>query len=63
MKTKVNYVQLYVQLDNLMTEAPCKGGACVGSQNCEYGVNGCYGEECAIETVQQGILYYQNKGE
>lgn len=55
--------QLYWQLDNLLKEAPCKGGQCLGSQNCEYGINGCYGEECAIETVQKGIIYYKNKGE
>lgn len=60
---KINYDKLYTALDYLMQEAPCKGGACVGAQNCEYGVNGCYGEECAIATVQKGMCYYENKGE
>lgn len=60
---KIDYTQLYIDLDNLINEAPCKGGPCLGHQNCEYGVNGCYGEECAIETVQKGIIYYKNKGE
>ena len=61
--TKDNYNQLYIQLDNLINQAPCKGGSCIGHQNCEYGINGCYGEECAIEAVQKGIIYYKNKGE
>lgn len=61
MKTKVDYNQLYDQLDNLMKEAPCKGRSCVGHQNCEYGINGCYGIDCAIEIVQLGIDYYQRQ--
>lgn len=61
--TKDDYNKFYIQLDNLINQAPCKGGPCIGYQNCEYGVNGCYGEECAIETVQKGIIYYKNKGE
>lgn len=42
-------------LDKLIKMAPCKGGACVGYQNCEFGENGCYGESCAIEDVQRGL--------
>lgn len=59
MKTKVNYDILYEQLNNLMQEAPCHGKACVGYQSCEYGVNGCYGSDCAISIVQEGMLYYE----
>lgn len=55
------YTQLCIELDKLINEAPCKGGACVGYQNCEYGVNGCYGSACAIEIVQAGICYYNLK--
>lgn len=61
--TKDDYNKLYIQLDNLINQAPCKGGLCIGQQKCEYGINGCYGEGCAIEAVQQGIFYYLNKGE
>lgn len=60
---KEKYVQLYIELDKLMNEAPCKGGPCVGYQNCEYGVDGCYGSACAIEIVQGGICYYNLKEE
>ena len=49
--TDIDYANLIRQLENLMKEAPCHDGACVGHQNCDYGVNGCYGEECAIEIV------------
>ena len=49
--TDIDYANLIKQLNNLMREAPCHDGACVGSQSCEYGVNGCYGDECAIEIV------------
>lgn len=42
-------------LSELMQDAPCKGGACVGHMNCEFGENGCYGESCAIEDVQEAI--------
>lgn len=51
--TKGEYDQLYRLLCKLQTEAPCHNRACVGYQNCEYGVNGCYGEECVIEIVQE----------
>lgn len=51
--TKNEYYQLYKLLNKLQTEAPCHNGVCVGYMNCEYGVNGCYGEECAIEVVQK----------
>ena len=50
--TENDYDQLFRQLCNLMMEAPCHNGACVGAQRCEYGINGCYGEECAIEVVR-----------
>ena len=50
--TKSDYDHLFRQLCNLMIEAPCHNRACVGYQNCEYGIDGCYGRECAIEIVQ-----------
>lgn len=46
---------LYKLLDKLMQVAPCKGGACRGYQNCEFIQNGCYGESCAIEDVQNAL--------
>lgn len=51
--TKTEYDQLYRLLCQLHTEAPCHNKFCVGYMNCEYGVNGCYGEECAIDVVQK----------
>lgn len=48
-------------LFELMKCAPCKGGICVGYQNCEFGENGCYGESCAIEDVIAEIPYYKKK--
>lgn len=51
--TRNEYDQLYRLLNKLQTEAPCHNRACVGHMNCEYGVNGCYGEECAIKVVQE----------
>lgn len=60
--TKEDYDQLFRQLSNLLLEAPCCNKSCVGSQICSYGVNGCYGEECAIETVSAEVLYrYQQQ--
>ena len=49
--TEDYYDQLFRQLCNLKKEAPCHNGACVGHQQCEYGVNGCYRDECAIDVV------------
>lgn len=57
--TKGEYDQLYRLLCKLQAEAPCHNRACVGHMNCEYGVNGCYGEECAIEIVQEGVNYLE----
>ena len=51
--TKNDYDQLLRQLYNLELEAPCQNGACVGCQNCEYGINGCYGDECAIDVIRR----------
>ena len=51
--TENDYDQLFRQLNKLMMEAPCHNKGCVGSQCCDYGINGCYGEECAIEVVQK----------
>lgn len=48
---------LYSLLSELQGHAPCNGKSCVGYQNCEYGINGCYGGECAIEVVTQGMKY------
>lgn len=51
--TDKDYDQLFRQLCKLKIEAPCHNCACVGHQQCEYGVNGCYGEECAIDVVRE----------
>ena len=51
--TDKDYDQLFRQLCKLKIEAPCHNGACVEHQQCEYGVNGCYGEECAIDVVRE----------
>ena len=48
-----DYDQLFQQLYKLQLEAPCHNGGCVGYQICEYGVNACYGEKCAIQIVQE----------
>lgn len=50
---KSDYDQLFRLLCKLQIEAPCHNGVCVGHLNCEYGVGGSYGEECAIEVVRQ----------
>jgi len=47
-------------LDLLIHAAPCKGGACIGHLNCEFGENGCYGESCAIEDVQNALYTVKN---
>lgn len=47
-----DFQQLDHLLDELMKAAPCRGGPCIGYQNCEFGENGCYGESCIIEKVQ-----------
>lgn len=47
-------------LDSLLEIAPCKGGACIGHQNCEFGENGCYGESCAIVDVQNALFSVKN---
>lgn len=52
MKEK-DYDHLFRQLCNLMQEAPCHNAACVGHQQCEYGIDGCYGSECAIDVVRK----------
>ena len=51
--TKNDYDQLLRQLYNLELESPCQNGACVGCQNCEYSINGCYGDECAIDVIRR----------
>ena len=48
-----DYDHLFRSLCKLQMEAPCHNGVCVGHLNCEYGVGGSYGEECAIEIVRQ----------
>lgn len=61
--TENDYDNLFRQLCKLMIEAPCHNGVCVGSQQCEYGINGCYGEQCSIEVVQNIATqkYYEIK--
>lgn len=51
--TKKDYDQFFRQLSNLLLEAPCHNRACAGYQNCEYSINGCYGDECAIDVVRR----------
>lgn len=51
--TENDYDQLFRQLYNLQRDAPCHNCACLGYQQCEYGINGYYGEECAIEVVRK----------
>lgn len=60
--TKKEITQLYTLLDKLETEMPCKAKGCVGHLNCECGINGAYGEECAIDTIRNTLhyLYYTN---
>lgn len=48
-------------LDDLIKEAPCKGGACVGHMLCAFGENECYGERCAIEDVKDALYTVRMK--
>ena len=58
-----DYDHLFMQLCNLKKEAPCHNGSCVGCQNCEYGINGCYCDKCAIDVVREEAerRYYSHK--
>ena len=49
--TENGYDELFRQLCNLQIEAPCHNGTCIGYMDCNYGINGCYGEECAINVL------------
>lgn len=53
MMRESDYDHLFRSLCKLQIEASCHNGACVGHLNCEYGVGGSYGEECAIEIIRQ----------
>lgn len=53
MMRESDYDHLFRSLCKLQIEAPCHNSACVGHLNCEYGVGGSYGEECAIEIIRQ----------
>lgn len=61
--TENDYDNLFRQLCNLKKEAPCYNGACVGYQNCEYGIYGCYGDKCTIDVVREEAerKYYLHK--
>lgn len=59
--TENDYDHLFRQLCKLQIEAPCYNGHCVGHQQCEYGISGCYGEECAIEVVREVALHNYKK--
>lgn len=59
--TKDDYDQLFRQLCNLKNEAPCMNGGCVGVQMCEYGISGCSGSECAIDTVREVAESFYDK--
>lgn len=54
-----DYDSLFRLLCKLQMEAPCHNGSCVGHMNCNYGINGCYGEGCSIDEVRSEaeILY------
>ena len=49
--TENGYDELFRQLCNLQIEAPCHNGTCISYMDCNYGINGCYGEECAINVL------------
>lgn len=53
--TGKDYDQLFRLLCKLQIEASCHNRACVGYQQCEYGIHGCYGGECAIEIVRTEV--------
>ena len=55
--TRKEYLQLFELLDKLQAEAPCCNFRCVGAQQCAYGINGCYGEKCALEVVYKEAGY------
>lgn len=59
--TRKECERLQALLEKLMNEAPCKNGVCVGYQNCEYGIDGSYGGQCAIEIVDREAGYLQEK--
>ena len=56
--TEQDYDQLFRLLNKLQAEAPCHNRTCVGYMNCDYDVNGCYGEECAIDVVMNEVSQY-----
>ena len=60
--SKVNYNHLFTQLHILQDEAPCHGKGCVGAQKCDYGIDGCYGDQCAIDTVINTAQELYNAG-
>lgn len=59
--TEKDYDQLFRQLSHLQIEAPCHNGACVGYQQCEYGIDGCYGSACAIDIVRAEARHRYNE--
>ena len=42
-------------------ETPCKGGRCLGYMNCDFGCSENYGESCAIQTVINGMNFYNSQ--
>ena len=52
--------QLITLLKKLQSLQLCKGKYCDSLQSCEYGINGCYGDICAIEYVLDAIRYDEN---
>ena len=56
--TKQDYDQIMRLLSKLRTEAPCHNRVCVGHMNCDYGINGCYGEGCAIDIIMTEVSQY-----
>ena len=51
--TEKGYDELFRQLCNLQIEAPCHNGTCISYMDCNYGINGCYDEECAIDVARE----------
>lgn len=56
---KAQLVELLYQYLN--EETPCKSNACVGYYNCEFCCNELYGESCAIQSVINGMTYYNSQ--
>lgn len=61
--TKQDCDQILRLMSKLRTEAPCYNKRCVGHINCDYGINGCYGEDCAIDVIVTEVSQYMYRNE